>query len=92
MGHGIAYNKLQTPAFDGIVRTVNREPLDAWIKLNEPEGLAKLSILARVSKATLTKARLGRAPRKVVTLLAICNAIGRHIDEVFPPLGRSQAV
>ncbi len=80
------------PTIEYPLRTVNRKPLDNWIYLNGPNGLARLSLASRVSEATISKARLGRCPRKMTTMLAICEAIGVDVDEVFPPLGRSQAV
>ncbi len=80
------------PAVDSQLRTVNRKVIDTWIYFNGPGALAKLAQLAMVSEATLAKARLGRCPRKTITMVAICEAMGAKIDDVFPPLRRSQAV
>lgn len=67
-----------------MMRTVNRSLIDQWIDVNGPDGLLRLAQASGVSSSTITKARLGMAPKKFSTRRRLCEAIGVDEGRLFP--------
>jgi hypothetical protein len=66
--------------------TVNRIPIDEWIKEAYPNGLYKLSERSQIPASTLTKIRLGTfVPKNPARRKELANALGVKESELFIP-------
>lgn len=66
-------------------RWVNRELLDAWIKVNAPDGVAKLALRSKVSTSLINRMRSTlNAPTKLITQEALCKAMSCTLNQLFP--------
>ena len=61
---------------------VNRSLIDAAVKRNQPDGLAKLALKAKVSTSLLSKVRCGKVPKKY-NRASIAEACECSEDSVF---------
>lgn len=66
-------------------RRVQRSLIDSWIDKHGPDGLLRLADRSGVSSSTISKARLGRVPKRQNIRDRLCEAIGVKEDQLFPP-------
>jgi len=64
-----------------------RYAIDHWIDVNGPEGLLRLAEKSSVSSSTITRARLGKLPKKMSTRVKLCTALGCKHEDLFGLVG-----
>jgi hypothetical protein len=67
-------------------KTVNRAPIDEWIREAYPNGLYKLAEKSGVPVNSLSKIRLGWVPRNERKRTDLAKTVGVKESELFPVL------
>lgn len=74
-------------------KTVNRAPIDEWIRAAYPNGLYRLAEKSGIPVNSLTKIRLGWVPKNERRRAELAKTVGVEESELFPvlPDGESEA-
>lgn len=67
-------------------KRVERQHIDKWLDENYPNAVTKLSMACGITANTIAKIRLGRVPKNQDARRRLSEAIGIHVDALFPPV------